>query len=73
MNSHDPEMRFPESVLPMTLTRLCAVFLAAQLAFAPLMAQMPAASSERDYSIGPDTWPNILHAFRMPDEPYVEE
>ena len=57
----------------MTLTRLCAVFLAAQLAFAPLMAQMPAASSERDYSIGPDTWPSILHAFRMPDEPYVEE
>ena len=57
----------------MTLTRLCAVFLAAQLAFAPLMAQMPAASSERDYSIGPDTWLNILHAFRMPDEPYVEE
>ena len=57
----------------MNLTKLWAVFFAAQLAFSPLVAQMPATSSERDYSMGPDTWPNILHAFRMPDEPYVEE
>ena len=57
----------------MTLTRLFAVFFAAQLAFSPLMAQMPATSTERDYSIGPDTWPNIFHAFQMPDVPYVEE
>lgn len=57
----------------MKLARFFAVFFAAQLAFAPLMAQMPATSSERDYSIGPDTWPNILHAFQMPDVPYVEE
>ena len=57
----------------MNRTKLCAVFFAAQLAFAPLIAQMPSNSSERDYSIGPDTWPNVFHAFQMPDAPFVVE
>ena len=59
--------------MPINRTKLWVVFFGAQLAFAPLTAQMPATSGDRDYSMGPDTWPNIFHAFRMPDEPYVEE
>lgn len=57
----------------MTLTKLFAILLAAHLAFSPLTAQMPATSAERDYSIGPDTWPNVFSAFQMPDVAYVEE
>ena len=57
----------------MTWTKFSAIFFAVHLAVSPLKAQMAAGASQRDYSIGPDVWPNLYQAYQMPEVPYVVE
>lgn len=54
------------------VTKLLVIVLAANLALSPLIAQMPA-TPERDYSQGPDAWPNFFRVYQMPEVPYIEE
>ena len=55
-----------------TLTKLFAIFFATHLSVAPIAAQMPTSSPERDYSLGADAWPNVFRVYRMPEVPDVE-